>query len=175
MGAFRNANAALAVVPLAARFDPFLDNYEMAEKSIATTAPAILANGVDVFNISGGPIVILDLISVCVTANNTTASLFSWQADGTDGSAAAISGATTTLASKAAGTIVATLFTATSTAGAIYDNGVGISRAATTAAGMIVPAGIIEMVVSGGSTTGTWRHYMRYRPLVRGIVVTALF
>jgi hypothetical protein len=40
---------------------------------------------------------------------------------------------------------------------------------------MIVPAGIIEMTIAVGSTTGTWRHYLRYRPMARGIVVTALF
>jgi hypothetical protein len=31
------------------------------------------------------------------------------------------------------------------------------------------------MVIGVGSTTGTWRHYMRYRPLVSGVTVVALF
>ncbi len=174
MGAYRNVNAPLVTVPVAARFAPFLDAYEMEEKAIVSSAAAVMVNGTDVFNVAGGPIVILDLISVCVTANDATASTLQWRADGTDGAATTFTGATATLASAAAGAIVATLFTATTTAPAIYAAGVGISRAATTAAGMIVPAGVIDMVIGVGSTTGTWRHYMRYRPLVRGVVVTAV-
>jgi hypothetical protein len=174
MGAFRNANAPNFTIPIGARFDPYTDGYSLAEKAVATDPAAVMVNGTDVFTIAGGPIVVFDLISVCVTANGATASTLQWQADGTDGSAATFTGVSASLANKAAGTIVATLFTATSTAPGVYDNGVGISRAATTSAGMIVPAGIIEMVIGTGSTTGTWRHYMRYRPLTRGIVVTAL-
>lgn len=175
MGKFRNENAPLFTVPVVAQASPFTDPSDLAEKSVSTGA-AVMVNGLDVFRILGGPIVILDLISVCVTANAASpASTLQWQADGTDGAATAFTAATATLASAAAGTIVATLFTATSTAPSIYTAGVGISRAATTAAGMIVPAGIIEMVIGAGSTTGTWRHYMRYRPLGRGIIVTALF
>jgi len=175
MGAFRNVNAALITIPTAAQASPYTDVSDLSERAVSTGA-AVLVNGTDVFNISGGPIVILDLVSVCVTANAASpASTLQWQADGTDGAATAFTAATATLASAAAGTIVATLFTATSTAPSIYTAGVGISRAATTAAGMIVPAGIIEMVVGVGSTTGTWRHYMRYRPLGRGVTVTALF
>ena len=175
MGTFRNVNAPLITVPTAALFSLYTDNYTLAEKAIATDTAAVMSNGLDVFNVAGGPIVILDLISVCVTANDATASTQQWRADGTDGAATTFTGATATLASAAAGTIVATLFTAASTAPAIYTAGVGISRAATTAAGMIVPAGVIDLVIGVGSTTGTWRHYMRYRPLVRGITVTALF
>jgi hypothetical protein len=39
---------------------------------------------------------------------------------------------------------------------------------------MVVPAGIIETVIAVGSTTGTWRHYLRYRPMARGTLVTAI-
>ena len=175
MGAFRNVNAPLITVPLDARYSPYTDGYSLDEKAVATSTPAVMVNGTDVFTITGGPIVILDLISLCVTANDATGSTLQWQADGTVGAATAFTGATAGLVSTAAGGIIATLFTATSTAPVLYTAGVGISRAATTAAGMIVPAGIIEMVIGVGSTTGTWSHYMRYRPLVRGITVTALF
>jgi hypothetical protein len=174
MGAFRNVNAALITIPAAAQFSPYTDGYDLGEKSVATATAAVMVNGTDIFNIAGGPIIITELISVCVTANNTTASTLQWQADGTDGAATAFTAATATLASAAAGATVAVLFTATSTAPSLYAAGVGISKAATTAAGMIVQAGIIEMVIGVGSTTGTWRHYMRYRPMTRGIVVTAL-
>lgn len=174
MGAFRNSNAASFTVPLVGRFDPRLDDADMSEKSVATGA-AVMVNGTDVFNIAGGPIVILELMSVCVTANGATGSTLQWQADGTDGSATAFTGVSASLANLAAGNIVVSHFTATTTAPVIYTNGVGISRPTSTAHGMVVPAGIIEMVIGTGSTTGTWRHYLRYRPMSRGIVVTALF
>jgi hypothetical protein len=174
MGSYRDTNAPLITVPVAARFSPYTDTYEMAEKSVSTGA-AVMVNGTDVFTIAGGPIIAQELISICVTANGATASTLQWQADGTDGSAAAFSGASGSLANLAAGNAVVCLFTATSTTPGTYTNGVGISRAATTAAGMLIPAGIIEMVIGTGSTTGTWRHYLRYRPMTRGITVTAAF
>lgn len=174
MVTFRNTNAVLITAPEAAKYSPYTSDYDLAEKAVVTSA-AVMVNGTDAFTIAGGPIVALDLISVCVTANNATASTLQWQADGTDGSSATFTGASASLANLAAGNIVATLFTVTTTAPAIYTNGVGISRAATTAAGMIIPAGIIEMVIGTGSTTGTWRHYLRYRPLGPNITVTAAF
>ena len=174
MGAYRNTNAPLITVPATALYSPWLDDLEMAEKAVVTSAAAVMVNGTDIFNISGGPIVITELISYCITANDATASTLQWQADGTVGASATITGASATLASAIAGTAVAMLFTATTTAPSIYTAGVGISRAATTAAGMLVPAGILETVIGVGSTTGTWRHYLRYRPMARGILVTAL-
>jgi hypothetical protein len=174
MGAFRNTNAALITTPAAAQFSPYTDGYWQAEKSCSTSA-AVMVNGLDVFNIAGGPIVAIELISVCVTANGATASTLQWQADGTDGSTATFTGASASLANLAAGNLAVTQFTATTTAPAIYTNGVGITRPTSTAHGITVPAGIIEMVIGTGSTTGTWRHHLRYRPLDRGVVVTALF
>jgi hypothetical protein len=44
-----------------------------------------------------------------------------------------------------------------------------------TGGGVVIPAGILELVIGTGSTTGTWRHYMRYEPLHPAAVVTALF
>jgi hypothetical protein len=174
MGAFRNTNAPLITVPAAALYDPYIDGYDLAEKAIATSSAAVMVNGTDIFTIVGGPIVIMELMSVCVTANNGTASTLQWQADGTDGSATTFTGASASLASAAAGTIAVCHFTATTTAPVLYTAGVGISRPTSTAHGMVVPAGIIETVIAVGSTTGTWRHYLRYRPMVRGTLVTAI-
>jgi len=174
MGAFRNVNAPLITLPTGALFSPYIDVTAMADKSVETSA-AVMVNGLDTFNIVGGPIVADELISVCVTANNGTASTLQWQADGTDGSATTFTGASASLASAAAGTFAVTHFTATTTAPVLYTAGVGISRPTSTAHGMTIPAGIIEMVIGTGSTTGTWKHYLRYRPLARGVIVTALF
>jgi hypothetical protein len=41
--------------------------------------------------------------------------------------------------------------------------------------GLVARPGIINITVAGGSTTGTWKHYLRYKPLGRGVTVTAAF
>lgn len=128
---------------------------------------ATLVNGTTVFTITGGPILIEEIIAICVTANNITASTLQFSADGTDGAATTITGASASLASATAGTIVATVPGTLATAPAIYANGVGIAGTV----GIIVPAGIITTVVGIGSTTGTWKLQMRYRPLSAGVQV----
>lgn len=133
----------------------------------ATKDAATLVNGTTLFTVEGGPILIDEIVAVCVTANNATASTLQFSADGTDGVATTISGATATLASAAAGTIVALVPGTLATAPAIYANGVGIAGTV----GIVVPAGIITSVVGVGSTTGTWKLNMRYRPLAAGVRV----
>lgn len=140
--------------------------WDAQEKMIQRDA-AVMVNGNDIFTITGGPIEILALGAICVTANDGTGSTLQYRADGTDGSATTISGASATLASAAAGTIVATVPGTLATAPAVYANGVGIAGTV----GIIVPAGIIEIVIGTGSTTGTWKQFMRYRPLVTGVQV----
>lgn len=126
-------------------------------------AAATLVNGTTVFNVVNGPIIIKQIIAVCKTANNATASTLQFSADGTDGSATTISGASTSLANAAAGTIVATAPGTLATAPAVYANGVGILGAL--AGGIVVPAGIITTTVGVGSTTGTWQLIIRYESL----------
>jgi len=137
-------------------------------KQVKTVAAAMV-NGTDIFNITGGPIQILQLGAVCVSANGATASTLQYRADGTDGSATTITGASASLANEAAGTVVAAVPGTLATAPAVYANGVGIGGTVP----IIVPAGIIEIVIGVGSTTGTWRHFMRYRPLFKGVQVSA--
>jgi hypothetical protein len=38
--------------------------------------------------------------------------------------------------------------------------------------GIIVPAGIITTTIGVGSTTGTWRQFIRWMPLVNDVSVT---
>ena len=139
-----------------------------ADVQIAETNAAVLVNGTTIFTVSGGPIIIEDLIAVCKTANGATASTLQLSADGTDGAATTFTGASASLANAAAGSIVAMLGTAVSTAPALYADGVGITGATH---GIIVPAGIITTTVGVGSTTGTWKFYMRYRPMSQSSVV----
>lgn len=124
-------------------------------------AASTLVTGTTVFNVRNGPIIIKQIIAVCKTANDATASTLQFSADGTDGSATTISGASASLANAAAGAIVATVPGTLATAPAVYANGVGIAGTV----GIIVPAGIITTTVGVGSTTGTWQLILRYESL----------
>jgi hypothetical protein len=137
-----------------------------AEKAVLKAA-AVMVNGTTVWTIAGGPIQIISIGCVCITANDTTASTLQYSADGTDGAATVITGASATLASAAAGAIVVAVPGTLATAPAIYANGVGIAGTV----GIIVPAGIITTVIGVGSTTGTWRQFIRYIPLALGVTV----
>lgn len=141
--------------------------WDAQEKQIET-APAVMVSGTDLFVVSGGPIEILQIGALCVTGNDATASTLQYRADGTAGSATTITGASASLANAAAGTIVAAVPGTLATAAAVYANGVGIGATVP----IIVPAGIIEIVIGTGSTTGTWKHFMRWRPMVGGVQVS---
>ena len=139
--------------------------YSVSEKAIESIVKTMV-NGDIVFTVLGGPIQIVGLHSECITANDATASLMQWQSAPTIGTAATISGASLALTSATAGTTVhldaATLATAlpivTAANGGVYD---------LTASGnqIVVKAGTIKLVITVGSTTGTWKHYLRYKPL----------
>lgn len=128
---------------------------------------ATLVNGTTVFTVTGGPILIKQIIAVCKTANDATASTLRFSADGTDGAATTITGASASLANAAAGSIVAIVPGTLATAPALYANGVGIAGTV----GIVVPAGIITTVVGVGSTTGTWQLIIRYESLGGDVVV----
>lgn len=142
--------------------------FDISDKANLLTGAATLVNGTTVFTITGGPILIAQIGCVCITANGITASTLQYSADGTDGAATTITGASASLANATAGTIVAAVPGTLATAPAVYTNGVGVAGTV----GIIVPAGIITIVVGVGSTTGTWRHFMRYSPLSTDVTVT---
>ena len=139
---------------------------DMMEKCVQST-PAVLSNGMTIFTVSG-PIEILALDAECVTANDATASTLQWQSAPTAGAAATFSGASASLANAAAGASVNLVGTALSTAPTVTANGPALGA---NGRPIYCPAGKIKAVVGVGSTTGTWRHVMRYRPLARGAVV----
>ena len=142
-------------------------------EAVVTNAAATLVNATTIFTIAGGPIEILSLVARCVTGNDGTASTLQWSADPTDGAAATFSGASASLASVAAGAMVVLLGTALTTAPTVAATGVALSfTGATPTNGIIVGAGIITTTIGVGSTTGTWMHHMRYRPLSRGVTVS---
>lgn len=138
---------------------------------VTMTGAAVMVTGSTIFTVTGGPIFVPELISVCMAANDTTASTLQWSADGTVGAATTFTGATASLASAAAGTFSVCNFTALSTAPDLVVPGVGLASIKTR--GVIIPAGIITTTIGVGSTTGTWRHVLLWRPLGRGVTVTA--
>lgn len=143
--------------------------YDQADKSVTNTA-ATLVTGTTVFTVAGGSIEILALEAVCVTGNDATASTLQWSCDGTDGAATTFSGASASLANAAAGASVVLQGTTLATAAVLNASGAGIGQQVTN--GIRIPAGIITTTVGVGSTTGTWQHRIRYRPLGRGVTVT---
>ena len=137
------------------------------QERVAFKAAAVMVDNDDIFTITGGPIEILSLVSVCVTTNDATASTLQYEVDPTVGAAATISGASASLANAAAGALVTLIGTTLATA-ALYSASSGNLGATV---GIITQAGVISLRIGTGSTTGTWSHYLRYRPLVAGVTV----
>jgi hypothetical protein len=135
---------------------------------VAVTNPAVMVNGDTIFTLNGD-IQIMNLFSECITANGATASTLQYSVTPTIGSATTISGASSTLASAVPGTLVVLDGTALSTAPIVATTGVSLS---TTARGILAMSGVIKIVIGTGSTTGTWKHYIRYKALESGAYVS---
>ncbi len=139
------------------------------QEGVAVSATATMVNGNIIFTVAGGWIQIVSLVSECITLNDATASTVQYQAAPTVGTATTFSGASASLANAAAGASVSLIGTALATAPVVNANGPGLGM--TTNGGIIVPAGTVKVVIGTGSTTGTWRHMIRYRPLNKGVTV----
>lgn len=149
------------------------DMIDQAERCVSTGA-ALLVTGTTAFTVAGGPIKILGLLSLCMVGSDSTAATLQWSADGTDGAATTFTGASGSRANQAAGDMIICNLTALTTAPDLVAAGVGLGEVVTR--GVYVPAGIITTTVgSGPTTTGTYKHYLRYRPMGPGVTVTAAF
>ena len=136
----------------------------------ASTAPAVMVNNDVIFTIAGGPIEVVELISVCVTDNDGTASTLQYSHDPTAGAATTFSAASASLASVVAGASVVLQGTTLATAPLVNASGAGLT--AMGGVGIILQAGTISLTIGVGSTTGTWSHYLRYKPFKQGTTVT---
>lgn len=147
--------------------------YDQQEK-VVTNTTGILANGTTLFTIAGGPIEILSLVARCVVGGDAAASTVQWSANPTDGDAATFSGASSSIANSVAGAMLVLQGTALTTAPTLATTGVALSMAgATPTLGIVVGAGVITSVIgTANTTTGTWQHHLRYRPLARGVTVS---
>lgn len=150
-----------------------VSRYDPGIKFAETRTPTVLVTATTTFVVGGGPIFIEELISLCVATCDATASTLQWSADGTVGSATTFTAASASLANFAAGGMVVCNFTAINTAPDLITNGVGLASVKTR--GIIVPEGIITTTIGTGSTTGTFKHYMRWRPMGSGCTVTPSF
>jgi len=143
-----------------------------AQAKCIEKSAAVMANGDTIFTITGGPIILVDLLSICVTDNNSTASTLQWSSTPTVGSATTFSGASASLASATAGTTVRLSPTALSTAPAIVAASSGGVQLGTNVANrIIIKDGTIKIVIGVGSTTGTWKHLLRYEPMSPNSIV----
>lgn len=160
-------------VPLLVKTTGALEIVDDVAEKAGASATAVMSNNLTVFTIAGGPIQIVDLVSECITANDATASTLQYRSNPTVGTATTISGATTTLASIAAGATIRLAPTALSTAPVIALAAAGGVQLGTNVANKItVQPGTIQLVIGVGSTTGTWKHFLRYKPLSTGVTVT---
>lgn len=150
----------MAPLPWTSKYPEFLH----AQRSLATYTPLTLITGTTIFRVTGGPIIIRQLVSYCISACDATAATLQWSADGDVGAAATFTGASASLASFAAGGIINCSLSGLTVAPVITGTaGVVVSGPFTT--GIHVPAGIITTTVGSGPTTGTFLHYIRYEPM----------
>jgi hypothetical protein len=139
------------------------------QERVTKKAAATMVSAQTMFTVAGGPIEIMALVSVCETANDATASTLQYNITPTTGSATTISAASASLASAAAGASVALAGTALATAALLNAGGPNLMANPGT---IFCPIGTINMIIGVGSTTGTWAHYLRYKPLATGVTVS---
>ncbi len=139
------------------------------QEQIAIRPAATMVNNQIIFTVAGGPIKIMSLVSVCQTPNDATASTLQYSVTPTVGSATTISGASVSLASAAAGASVTLAGTTLATAPSLSAGGPNLIANPGT---IFCPIGTIRIVVGVGSTTGTWAHHLRYRPLAANVLVS---
>ena len=144
--------------------------YDQQEKAVSGST-AVMVNGDTLFTIAGGPIEIVSLISVCVAdATATTASTLQYSHNPTAGAATTFSNASASLETVDGGASVVLQGTTLATAPVLNTSGAGIN--ASGGISIILQPGIVTAVIGVGTTTSTWIHYLRYKPLARGVTVT---
>lgn len=134
----------------------------------ATTPPKTLADG-DVLFIVNGDIQIVALSSECYSANDATATRLTYQSYSHHGVLTSFSGQSASLASVPAGTVVMLDNTTLNSTPTVNTSGVALGI---DARGIRIPHGDIRISVSGGSSTGVWKHYIRYVALEPNASVT---
>lgn len=162
-------DAAVSTVGTANSQMAYLKGITETKQKFATTAAGVMVNDDPIFTVSGGEIDILSLVSTCVTNNDATGSTLQYSIVPTVGSEQTISGASASIANATAGATVALQGTTLATAALYNANGPNLIAGP----GLIhCPAGTIKIVIGTGSTTGTWKHTLTYKPKSAGVTVS---
>ena len=138
---------------------------------VTSTSSKVMVNGDIIFNVNGD-VQILALRSECYTANDATASRVTYVANSALDGSHDISGQSASLANATVGTAVICDNTTLTSAPTVSQSGIALNM---DSRGITIPRGTISITVNGGSTTGLWRHYIRYEPLEPGAWVEAGF
>lgn len=147
------------------------DNLSMDH--IAKTTPKVMVTG-DVIFTTSGDILIYALFSECETANGVTASTLQYTGtNNTTATTSNISAASASLASAPQGTSALAQLGAITNAPVLSTaSGIG---AFPWGAVKVPDNSSIKTVIGVGSTTGTWKHYVRWEPLEAGAFITPAF
>ena len=139
---------------------------------VVKTGAKVMVTDDTLFTVTGS-IQILSLVSECVTANDVTASTLLWKFTTAAASPLTtnLSAASSTLANTVSG--YALVLATSSSLGEAPNQGASGVLLNTPQRGVRVPSGALKITIAVGSTTGTWRHYLRYEPLEDGAYVVA--
>lgn len=142
-----------------------------AQDKAFKSGTGLLVNGATAFTVTGGPILIISIVTVCVVANSAVATTVQWSSSPTVGSAATFSGATASLVSLTAGSIIVLNPTALTTPPDIITAAAGgVALGVNVANRIIVKEGTLTTtVVTAG--TGTFYHCIRYWPLTPDSII----
>lgn len=153
--------------------NPLVDGQSDARTVQSSTK--IMTTADTVFTVAGGAILIEELWSECVAAQGAGGTTMQWQSAPTVGSAATFSGASASIANMTAGSTLRLAPTALTTAPTpVLASAGGLSLGTNVANRVVVKAGTIKLVVGSGPSTGTFKHFMRYKPLTPNVTVTAV-
>jgi len=149
-------------------------------ENVAVTTAAVLTQtaspGVTLFTIAGGPIEVVSLFTIVATVAGATATTIQYVSNPTLGAATLnLNAACTTLSGVAAGTTITLSGTSAATASVINLPNSATAQITTTTNRYFAQVGNIAIIVGGASNTGTFQHYLRYKPLAKGVTVTAAF
>jgi hypothetical protein len=153
-------------------FGRLTDMIDQEEKCVATGTAVIASGTASIFTVAGGPIIVKNLIGVCVTLNGATATTLKFTHAATIGGAVDLSAASASLANAAAGTLLS--ITGTFANATVITAPPIVIQGAQAGVVTLAP-GILQTITAVGATTGTWYFALSYIPLQPGVTVTAAY
>lgn len=151
-----------------------LNNLDVSDSDHAVkTSAKVMVNG-DIIFTTTGDVLIYAMLSECYTANDATASTIQYIGlNNTTAVSSNISGVSPSLANAPKGASTLAILGAITNAPVLSTaSGIG----AFPWGAIRVPGNTsIKTTIGVGSTTGTWKHYIRYEPLEAGATVVPAF